>query len=484
MAAPTRNQTSIDGALYELAARGVKDTYFTKDDKEAAHPFQWTYNRWPATLPEERWTNPLNQPRWGQRCEFEFDLPGDVLLEASLSIELPSWLPPEMVDFNPTSVTYAKDASGNPVYYGYTNGIAYFLFEKIEIYQDKILLQEVSGDSLYACNLTKGSWNQAFLTQQLAGIHSGNDLGIMRNATPGILKLDLPMIGCSWPGDQGLPLCGLRNQTFRLRLTLRPLEKLVECSNLLDNKPNPWSQTFYQDRDVLGPLPHETTGISIPRTEMKQPLITLKTKQLYLLNEARAQLEKETIEIPYIRYFDNHFSINQLDYAPLDKPGGTANIVKFLDANYTVERIVTYFRNITNVFKNRLSDFENSVALNGQFYTNFQLVIAGQLREGPWEPDVWQTVITDAKEERSPSRNIITMDWSRGWRIEDETPGIREPNGGINFTTADRPMITVGLNNISIDPTLGHKQAQMISCCESWALYRIQNGRGGLEYAN
>ena len=480
MATSTRNQTSIDGSLYELAARGVKDIYFIKDDKEAVHPFQWTYERWPASLPETRLTNPLNQPRWGQRCEFEFDFPGDVLVEASLTIELPSWLPPEMIDQNLTSETYTLDASGNKVYYGYTNGIGYFLFERIEIYQDKILLQEVSGDSLYVASLTKGSWNQGFLTQQLAGVHDGSDISVMHNATPGKIKVNIPMIGCTWPGDKGLPLCGLRNQTFRLRLTLRPLEKLIQSTNPLDYAPNPWSKTFYQDYDGLPDI----SGTSIPRTEMKQPIITLKTKQLYLLNEAREQLAKETIEIPYIRYFDNIFSINQLDYAPLEKPGGIANIVKFLDANYTVERILTYFRTATAISKNQLNDFTNLRAIDGQFYNNLQLVIAGKTREGPWEPDLWENVVVDAKEERSSSKPIAIMNWSRGWRIEDKTPGIREPTGGINFTTADRPMLTVWLNDIFSDPTLGYKQAQMISCCESWALYRIRNGRGGLEYAN
>ncbi len=107
MAAATRNQTSIDGALYDLVARGAKDTYFIKDDKDSAHPFQWTYDRWPASLPETRWTNPLNQPRFGQRCEFEFDFPADVLVDAAIVIELPSWLPPEMAAANDTSLTYA-----------------------------------------------------------------------------------------------------------------------------------------------------------------------------------------------------------------------------------------------------------------------------------------------------------------------------------------------------------------------------------------
>jgi hypothetical protein len=501
--AATRNQTQIDGALYELSARGVMDGYFTKDDKESVHPFQWTYDRWPASLPEDRWDVPINDARWGQRCEFEFNLPGDVLTEASLEITLPSWLPPEMTPYNTSRPTYVEGASGNKTYYGYVNGIAYFLFEKIQIFQDKILLQEVSGDSLYVANLNKGSWNQGFLTQKLAGVHDGSYRSIQDNATPGSLKLTLPMIGCGWPGDRGLPLCGLRNQTFRLRLWLRPLEQLVESVTTTSGgviipptqpseyRISPWEQTFTQEIDGGADI----TGVAPPRSVMKQPNIILKTKQLYLLNEARDQLAKETIEIPYIRYFDNLFSINQLDYAPIDR-GGTANIVKFLDANYTVERIMTYFRNTTSIFRNRLWDFENSApttpvtdpeggALNkGQFYNSIQLTIAGQLREGPWDSDVWQQVMTDAKEERSLSRNICEMNWARGWRIDDEPPAAREPSGGINFTTADRPMLTVGLNDIVRDPTLGYKQAQMVSCCESWALYRIRNGRGGLEYAN
>jgi hypothetical protein len=482
MATTTRNQTQIDGALYELAARGVKDTYFIKDDKDSAHPFQWTYDRWPASLPEIRWTNPLNDPRFGQRCEFEFDLPGDVLMEASLVIDLPTWLPPELAAANPTAQT---NVAGNPSHvYGYVNGIGYFLFQQIEIYQDNILLQNVSGDSLYAAQLTRSNWNQGFLQQQLAGIHDGSTTSIMKHATPGRLKIPLPMIGCSWPGDRGLPLCGLRHQTFRVRLTLRPLEQLVESSDNNELHPAPWLRMFdqiQQDTTVLSDIP------AVPRNQIGQPTIYLRTKQLYLLNEAREALAKEPIEVPYIQYFDNRFNINQLDYTPIDR-GGTAIITKRLDANYTVERIVTYFRNTLNLSKNRLYNFTNSLALDGQFYSDIQLIIAGQVREGPWEPALWQNVVADAKQERSPSRTICTMDWSRGWRVEDEPPAIREPTGGINFTTADRPQLNVTLTDIvpnpDLDPPIGYKQAQMISVCESWALYKIEKGRGRLEYAN
>jgi len=481
--AASRNQTSIDGALYDLVARGVKDTYFTKDDKESINPFDWRYERYPASLPEVRWTNPLNDPRFGQRCEFEFDLPGDVLVEASLVIDLPTWLPADLPKYNPVSQT---NVVGEPYeVYGYTNGIGYFLFDRIQIFQDNFLLQEVSGDALYAAALTKGTWNQSFLTQKLAGMHDGTDLSIMRNATPGRLEIPIPMIGCSLPGDKGLPLCGLRQTVFRLRCQLRPLEHLIETSanplnpNATAVNPAPWSYNFTQNRP--SPLSDIVSLPAISRDQIGQPVIQLRTKQLYLTNEVRHELALETIEIPYIRYFENRFSMNALDYAPLLQSPTIPYVTRFLDANYSVERIVTYFRNTYTMAQNRLWDFRNSLAQDGQFYTTLQLTIAGQERESSWTPDVWDSTVIDAKEERSSSQPIAIMNWSRGWRIEET---VREPTGGINFTTADKPMLTIGLVDVETNPQLGYKQTQMISLCESWALYRIRNGRGGLEYAN
>jgi len=474
MASVRTNQTSIEGGLYELVARGVKDTYFIKDDKESINPFDWRYDRYPASIPEVRLTNPLNDPRFGQRCEFEFDLPADILVEAHLLITLPTWLPSDYAQYNLRSRTYVGDPS---IVYGYTNGIGYFLFERIQIFQDNFLLQEVSGDALYAASLTKGSWNQGFLTQKLAGIHNGTAAGIMHNATPGTLEIPIPMIGCSLPGDKGLPLCGLRQTVFRLRCQLRPLERLIETTGLEQN-PAPWLKTFTQ----LYSDSTQVTFPGLPRIQIGQPTIILRTKQLYLQNELRHELAKETYEIPYIRYFENNFSMNQLDYAPL--PLAAPKIVRYLDANYTVERILTFFRDSQTVAKNRLWNFSNAASTDGQYYTALELIIAGQQRETQWSADVWQYTVIDAKEERTSSRNIAILNWSRGWRIEDTPAAIREPTGGVNFTTADRPMLKLELSDIESDPALGHKQAQMISVCESWALYRIRGGRGGLEYAN
>lgn len=478
MAAATRDQTSIEGALYELVARGVKDTYFIKDDKEAAHPFQWTYDRWPASLPETRFTHPNNAPRWGGRCEFEFDLPADVLVEATLLVQLPTWLPPEMSPYNLKSVTY-ETQYGTGRRYGYVKGAAYFLFDRIQLFQDNLLLQEISGDSLYFASLNKGSWNQGYLTQQLAGDHDGTVLAVQRNATPPTLELPLPVPGCMTPGDRGLPLVGLRQQSFRLRLHLRKLEDMVECTQSTSSAPAPWNvSTFTQITQtgsvVAPPLAFDDIG---------PPILTLRTKQLYLLNEAREALAAEKIEVPYIRYFDNLFSANQLDYVPLDK-GGTANLVKFLDATYTVERIFSYFRSTRDLEQNRLYIISNAANVDGNYYTTMQLTIAGQLREGPWTAPTWEFIVPHAKEERYGVTHLPLMNWTRGWRIEDMPAAVREPTGGINFSTADRPMLTVGLTNIEAASTLRYKQSYLTSCCESWGLYVVEKGRGRLEYYN
>lgn len=473
----TRRDTSIEGSMYELVARGQKDVYFFKDEKESVNPFDWRTKRWPSQMPEIRTTWPLNQPRFGQRCEWDFDLPADVLLEATLVIDLPTWLPPEFARTNWTSDTYDSATSApNKQVYGYVNGIAYFLFERIQILQDGVLLQDVTGDSLYAAHLTKSSWNQGHLEDTLAGVHDGSRISIQRNATPGTVELRVPMLGCQFPGDPGLPLCGLRGQTFRLRVQLRNLEDLVETNILTlsdgSSKPAPWDRSFTQI--TVGGT---TTKPAVPRAEIGQPVIGLRTKQLYLENEERKALAAERIEIPYVRYFDNEFGINALDYAPLAKTGGVAQLTKVLDARFTVERIITYFRNSIAFDTNRLWNFE-------PWYSALTLVIAGQSREGPWDTMVYGPAVQDAAEERTPGRELTLMNWSRGARVEDTLPAARVPSGGINFTTADRPTLLVTLTDIAVNPCLGYKQSFFTSCCESWALYVIEKGRGRLMYYN
>ena len=68
-----RPNTSSEGSLFELVARGEKDKYFVNKEKEARVPFSYNMDTWPATLDETRQTQPLNMVDFGRTVEWEMD---------------------------------------------------------------------------------------------------------------------------------------------------------------------------------------------------------------------------------------------------------------------------------------------------------------------------------------------------------------------------------------------------------------------------
>ena len=116
-----------EGALYELLARGNKDVYFHADAFTSVSPFRNNYKRSPAYVHERRQIPPINNVDFGKVVEFEFEVAGDIFTHPTLLIDLPTWLPSEY------SGNIIQDNAGNS--YGYTRGVAYFLFSKIQIYQ-------------------------------------------------------------------------------------------------------------------------------------------------------------------------------------------------------------------------------------------------------------------------------------------------------------------------------------------------------------
>ena len=89
----TINQSSGQGALFELVARGVKDHYFVKDSKESVFPYDARYESSVHHLAERKTIIPLNDTAFGQTFEVEIDAYGDVLTECALEVDLPTWLP-------------------------------------------------------------------------------------------------------------------------------------------------------------------------------------------------------------------------------------------------------------------------------------------------------------------------------------------------------------------------------------------------------
>jgi hypothetical protein len=72
----TINQSSGQGALFELVARGVKDHYFVKDSKESVFPYDARYESSVHHLAERKTIIPLNDTAFGQTFEVEIDAYG------------------------------------------------------------------------------------------------------------------------------------------------------------------------------------------------------------------------------------------------------------------------------------------------------------------------------------------------------------------------------------------------------------------------
>jgi hypothetical protein len=499
------NQSSGQGALFELVARGVKDNYFVKDSKDSIFPYDASYGSSMPHLAERRTTVPITRTDFGRTFEVEIDAFGDIMTECALEIDLPTWLPPMALlqslqplqsglqPLDPSIVNGLYPITANGTSYGYVNGVGYFLFDTIQFYQDQFLLQEWSGDQLYMKQSTEGSLNSSGLALSQGASHSNpsDPRSIQLRATPGHLRIYLPLPGMQCPGDSGFPLCALPYQTFRIKGTLRKLEDLVVCSDPMVRKPAPWNLDLFY---VQYP-----TGIQqiTPRSmiEMGQPTILLSTVQHYISSEDQEALRSTPIHIPFRKQFENRFTFGELDYIPLDK-GGQAVATRYIDGRHPTERLFWFFRNSIQADQNRLDVIDNDyfdghpVTMTQPYpipYRSFsygiKLNIAGKEREDLYDGTLWNQLVPVAKHEKY-SNGIGSMMWSLGDTYGTVYPAPREPEGTVNFTTADKPTMYIQLVNITSNAWMGQRKAEFRVYVEAWNTYEVTNGRGRIGFAS
>ena len=503
------NQSSGAGALFELVARGQKDAFFMKDAKGSYFPYDASYKSSIHHLAERKTHIPLNQPVFGGSFEVEIDSYGDIMTECKLEIDLPSWFPSlpripngELCSASTVNGLYpitTNDISHTS--YGYVNYAGYFLFENIQFYQDQFLIQEWSGDGLLAKQMTEGSWNSSFLQQRLGGHiadsgnsgNSGNNRGIQLRATPGHLHITLPLPGMQCPKDGGFPLTALAWQTFRIKCTLRKLEDLIVCSDSSIYKPAPWTIPLFTYTFDDGSV---NTFAPKSRLEIGQPTVVLSTVQHYVPSTIQEELRSNPIQIPFRKMFENRFTFGELDFIPLDK-GGVAAVTRRLDGRHPTERLFWFFRNQNTVDQNRLDSFYNDyfdsnlpnavqsyTVPYGEFYYNMKLVIAGKDREHLHEPLLWESICQYAKDEKASGKQIGEMRWSTGDTYGTLYPAPRQPEGTVNFTTADRPTLYIELANITSNVIFAQRKAEMRLFTEGWNVYEVKEGRGRMLFGN
>ena len=490
------NQSSGQGALFELVARGVKDNYFVKDSKNSIFPYDATYGSSMPHLAERRTTVPITRTDFGRTFEVELDVFGDILTECVFEIDLPTWLPLMPLEVNgqstdPMTINNLYPIAANGTSYGYVNGIGYFLFESIQFYQDQFLLQEWSGDQLYVKQLTEGSYNSSNLALAKAGVSSSSIRSLQMRATPGRLHVYLPLPGIQAPHDPGFPLCAMPYQTFRIKATLRKLEDLVVCSDDSIRKPAPWNVPSFT---VTYPTGAQTVQ-PLSFLDIGQPTILLSTVQHYITPEDRELLFSKPIEIPFRKQFENQFSFGELDYIPLDK-GGQAMVTRYIDGRHPAERLFWFFRNSVALEQNRLdllyNDYFDKNPMTptqpypvpyGAFAYGIKLNIAGKEREDMYDGSIWNQLVPVAKHEKY-SHGIGSMMWSLGDTYGTVYPAARVAEGTVNFTTADRPTMHIQLVNIVRNMHLGQRKAEMRVYVESWNVYEVVKGRGRIMFAS
>jgi len=459
---------SAEGSLYELVSRGKKDVYFFQDQHDSRFAFDNTYLAQTPRLEEMRRILPKTAVEFGRTVEFEFDLVGDLMKSPTLVIQLPTWLPDAQAKFVRNSIIRGD----GDMFYGYIQGIAYFLFEKIGFYQDNILLQEFSGDTLWALSKNVGTYGQGFITTEQTGSHGGTSLEIGRNAAPPTLRLELPLVGCQQgQSDIGFPQRAMTRHIFRLRCKLRKLEDLVESSNpFATAKAVPWGKTMYQQTPA-GAIEFRT----LEREHIQQPKISLETMQIYVDREVQHAMENRPITTRFSRIYENKFTQSSLDYSNV-VAGGTATISRRLDGRHPVNRVTWYFRNTVDTMANRLYKIKTD---DGKpYYNSLSFLMAGQTREFPRSPLIWRDLTNYAKEDTDSGLEINTMNWSFGAIAPSRFPEIASQVGGaVNFSSADKPTFFIDLASPGTESA---PSTELFVITEGWAELRT-DGSGRAE---
>ena len=462
--------SSAEGSLYELVARGNKDVYFYDDGPTSTFLFDSSYKAQAPSISELRRVPPVATAEFGRTTEFSFDLVGDLMRNPSILINLPTWLPPLQAKLNQSSVI--RDLSG--VSYGYTQAIAYFLFENIQFYQDNILLQEFSGDTLWAMSKISGTYAKSFITMDESGDHDGSPQSIQKNATPPQLRLELPLIGCQGPDDNGFPQRGALRHTYRLRCKLRKLEDLVEASDRRQ-KPTPWNTQMTIQTSSTTPFN------TIPREKIQPLQLQLETTQVYVDRDMQKSLERIPLKVRFSRIFENTFTQSELDYTSVIA-GGVSTIKRRIDGRHPSSRLIWYFRSTADILANRL--YSVSTPANKPYFNTVSLTIAAKTRESPLEPFVWRDLVNYAKEDTDSGLEIYTMNWTLG-----DMPALRfdikDATGAVNFTTADKPTFYIDLANPGLPNNTSHTShtshtTQLNVIEEGWSEYNT-DGNGGAE---
>ncbi len=451
------------GGLLELVARGKKDAFFTANPKVSF--FHSVYRKYSATAEEFHLTVPRNPPEWGRWVEFELEHRGDLVRKFHLRITLPTWLPPSVAEANRTG--FVSDVAG--VAYGYCNNIGYQVIEKIQVYQDQLLIQEFYGEYLDWKVRQASTTAQVLVMAAAVGSRGETAMDVSRSATPGMLRVPIPILGWESVGDPGFPTIAVRNQRFRIRVLLRPLEDVVVASDGR-LKPTPWSANLRLQRTSTGtpepftPLPYGSVAKGIT--------MFLETMQVYVPCDVQEWLRVSRWQIPYR-------TVQALEFPVADNQMNAATTAV---ANFTLPFALDFTGAASRLFvalqRGAARKAGQRTALLRGAVRQLRMNINNIDRMQPFPPEVYREVAAYWKHVRAPQdvgnpdipQEVYTFVFGG-----KESP---QPAGTLNFTRANIPLLWILFGPVSIDSRTQSRDLVVITYLETFEILECEDGKG------
>ena len=459
---------STGGGLLDLVARGKKDTFFTQNPKVSF--FHSVYQKSPAFTQEVRLTQPRNKPEWGRWTDFEIEAIGDIMRNPVLLINLPSWLPATQAEANPFSLI--TDLEG--VEYGYTQDVGITMIEKIQVFNDQIMLHEFWGQWL--------EWRAAMQSNSsvygaLAGRHAPLPGRIAKAATPKQLRVYLPLLGNQTPDDQGFPLVALGGQRFRIRVFLRKLEEIIEASDSRLN-PQPWGRTFRLKTSSSDPGFEFQTK---PRENIGGPILTLETTQIYVPKDVQDVLKSTPLHLPYIQNQLSEFTI-QDDKWDAVQFGVTVIIPYELDFIGSVQRLTIGLQTLASIQAGQRYDLRPPSGGSTSFIQSLRLNNGTRDRLERFSDKIYRDVANYYKNQKEPREpngfpfNVYTLTFG-----PSETT---KPLGTFNMSRTLDTLLYLELAPIARDSRLNNRKTNVYIFAEAWNVFEIKNGKGKMLFAD
>lgn len=451
--------------LLELVARGKKDAFFTSNPSISF--FQSVYKRSAPFTEEVHVIQPRNNAEWGRWVEFDLEHRGDLVRKFNIRLTLPTWLPESLAAINKSSII--TDLSG--VSFGYCNNIGFQMLEKIQLYQDQVLIQELFGEYLDWRLRQMNSLSTTYVIAQTVGTREETAIDVQHSATPGLLRIPIPFIGWESVGDPGFPTIAMRQQRFRIRILLRKLEDVVVASDGRA-KPQPWNMSLRVQKQNRGPI--DTTSYqTLSESFMSKRIgIALETTQVYVPRDIQEWFKIQKWIIPYRQEQWQEFTIEDNQWNAAATVQSSFSLPFRIDFVGPVSRLLVGFQTQgTRMAGQRTFLLANPIR-------SLRLNIANLDRIQSFPEKVFREVNAYWKNIRSAQE---LSDLNSFQNVFTLTFGSREfhyPAGTLNLTRSTQPELWASLNSVPIDGRTLTRRAYMIIYAESWRLWEIQGGKG------